>query len=463
MTMWDLGGVWGNEGMSTSMASFHAIVHEIHVLVVDHDTESLMNTAKMLEMCSYRVTFVELASAAISMISSGKAKFDIVMANVNSPDLHGFKLLQLAVNMDLPVILMSADDNAFMAMKALENGAFLFIKKPATLEILRCLWQYVLKEKTRMVREKERLIPENNIAAAAGNNYNVRGVEIYNGEDYNNYMNHGAGNNSSHMMMMNNKLGKVLAKKKLMGQKSAGGWHDDGGVYGSENNHMLGINKVRRKVCTEWTQDLHAKFMEAVRQLGEGRCFPKEILDLMNTPGLTRMQVASHLQKCRNDNWRSPDERKSQQISSSPQAAATDINMSNYKPRRFGSMPGQLVKQQSETETPDKADHENGKVAAAYEHPHGKAARGSSRRRHPSDDFFSFTDMDCLIQNFSGMPQGSAINPPQASGSGPYQVYPHQQNSVVPSMDARSQWSSEGTTNFESDGSETKDINDDNN
>ncbi|XP_073024715.1 uncharacterized protein [Primulina eburnea] len=324
-----------------------------------------------------------------------------------------------------------------MAMRALENGAFLFIKKPATLEILRCLWQYVLKDKTRMLREKERF-PE----AAATGNYSTRGMEIFNGEDYN-------GHNYNDSDMMNNK-GK-LGKKKLLGHK--GSWRQDD----YSQNHMFENNKVRRKVCTEWTQELHAKFMDAVRQLGEGRCFPKEILDLMNTPGLTRMQVASHLQKCRNDNWRAPDERKSQQ--NSPQASSHI--MSNYKPRRFGSMP-LLAKEQSEprsgseTETVDKG--ENGKMGlppAAYEHPPQPGqARGG--RRHPSDEFFRFTDMDCLIQNFPGVPQGSVINP-QASGAGPChldQVY-IQQNSVVPRMDG-SQWSSEAT-NFESDGSDTKD------
>ncbi|KAK6796578.1 hypothetical protein RDI58_004279 [Solanum bulbocastanum] len=39
-------------------------------------------------------------------------------------------------------------------------------------------------------------------------------------------------------------------------------------------------------------------------------CFPKEIVEVMSLPGLTRMQVASHLQKCRRNNWRSPKERK---------------------------------------------------------------------------------------------------------------------------------------------------------
>lgn len=28
--------------------------------------------------------------------------------------------------------------------------------------------------------------------------------------------------------------------------------------------------KLKKKTCTEWTEELHAKFMDAVRQLGEG-------------------------------------------------------------------------------------------------------------------------------------------------------------------------------------------------
>ncbi|XP_060200494.1 uncharacterized protein LOC132628746 [Lycium barbarum] len=61
--------------------------------------------------------------------------------------------------------------------------------------------------------------------------------------------------------------------------------------------HQSSANKVvRRKDRTEWIMDLHAKFMDVVQQLGEGRCFPTEILRVMNVPGLTRGQVESHLQ-----------------------------------------------------------------------------------------------------------------------------------------------------------------------
>ncbi|MCD9639657.1 hypothetical protein HAX54_024309 [Datura stramonium] len=59
---------------------------------------------------------------------------------------------------------------------------------------------------------------------------------------------------------------------------------------------------VRQKTFIKWTVDLYAKLMKVVQQLGEERCFPKEILELMNVPSLTKTQVASHLQKCCRNN-----------------------------------------------------------------------------------------------------------------------------------------------------------------
>ncbi|KAK4413755.1 hypothetical protein Salat_2788300 [Sesamum alatum] len=80
--VWELGNnvnVWADgrssSATATPMASYHhAMVHEIHVLLVDHESDGLVNTVKLLELCQYRVTFVELASAAISMLLSGKTK-----------------------------------------------------------------------------------------------------------------------------------------------------------------------------------------------------------------------------------------------------------------------------------------------------------------------------------------------------------------------------------------------------
>nr|GMC86974.1 transcription factor LUX-like [Ipomoea batatas] len=52
----------------------------------------------------------------------------------------------------------------------------------------------------------------------------------------------------------------------------------------------------------EWTLELHSRFMDAIIILGgiqSSDAVPSQILELMNMPGLTRENVASHLQKYR--------------------------------------------------------------------------------------------------------------------------------------------------------------------
>lgn len=57
-----------------------------------------------------------------------------------------------------------------------------------------------------------------------------------------------------------------------------------------------GFGKKARMV---WTPELHHRFVEAVEHLGEKGAVPKAIVRLMNVDGLTRENVASHLQKYR--------------------------------------------------------------------------------------------------------------------------------------------------------------------
>ncbi|CAA2961827.1 two-component response regulator ARR14-like [Olea europaea subsp. europaea] len=250
-------------------------------------------------------------------------------------------------------------------------------------------------------------------------------MEIIMGMDTaNHHIVKGIGDERSNMQNNN-----YTGKKNICGQNSLDK------EFESENQIINNI--VKRKVCTEWTQDLHVKFMDAVVQLGEGRCFPKEILELMNVPGLTRTQVASHLQKCRNNNWRAPEERKSQQNNSPADSINIDV-LSRKKPRRFGSMPPSkntpLIKERRETgqssniystnENPNDGGrrHENiniEPIVDSHELFHENFVYGqnnasttsnsSSNPRYPLDDFFSFPDRDCLTQNFSGKQQGAEM------------------------------------------------------
>lgn len=49
-----------------------------------------------------------------------------------------------------------------------------------------------------------------------------------------------------------------------------------------------------------WTPHLHKRFVDVVTHLGTKNAVPKTIMQLMNVDGLTRENVASHLQKYRN-------------------------------------------------------------------------------------------------------------------------------------------------------------------
>ncbi|KAE8677417.1 tobamovirus multiplication protein 2A-like isoform X1 [Hibiscus syriacus] len=74
----------------------------------------------------------------------------------------------------------------------------------------------------------------------------------------------------------------------------AGAKRPDTGLHSSCPNKA---NKKKLKV--DWTTELHKKFVQAVDQLGIDQAIPSRILELMKVEGLTRHNVASHLQKYR--------------------------------------------------------------------------------------------------------------------------------------------------------------------
>lgn len=49
-------------------------------------------------------------------------------------------------------------------------------------------------------------------------------------------------------------------------------------------------------VKLDWTPELHRKFVKAIEKLGVDKAVPSRILELMATHGLTRHNIASHLQ-----------------------------------------------------------------------------------------------------------------------------------------------------------------------
>ncbi|CAA7058323.1 unnamed protein product [Microthlaspi erraticum] len=236
----------------------------LRVLVVDDDPTWLKILEKMLKKCSYEVTTCGLAREALRLLRERKDGYDIVISDVNMPDMDGFKLLEhVGLELDLPVIMMSVDGETSRVMKGVQHGACDYLLKPIRMKELKIIWQHVLRKKLQEVRDIEGCCYE------GGADWMTRNDEAFlgGGED----------------VSFGKKRKDFDFEKKLL-------LHD-------ENDPSSSSSKKARVV---WSFELHQKFVNAVNQIGcDHKAGPKKILDLMNVPWLTRENVASHLQKYR--------------------------------------------------------------------------------------------------------------------------------------------------------------------
>ncbi|KVI11954.1 transcription factor PCL1-like [Cynara cardunculus var. scolymus] len=74
---------------------------------------------------------------------------------------------------------------------------------------------------------------------------------------------------------------------------------DSGGAVGGAGEADDSSTKTSKRTRLVWTPQLHKRFVEVVARLGVKNAVPKTIMQLMNVEGLTRENVASHLQKYR--------------------------------------------------------------------------------------------------------------------------------------------------------------------
>ncbi|KAF5772651.1 putative response regulator and transcription factor RR-B-type family [Helianthus annuus] len=234
----------------------------LRVLVVDDDPTCLVILEKMLKKCNYEVRICNRAEIGLSLLRENKSGFDIVLSDVHMPDMDGFKLLEhIGLEMDLPVIMMSADDSSSVVMKGVTHGACDYLIKPVRLEALRNIWQHVVRRRKNEWKDFEPLTSTDDV------DQHQKATED---ADYTSSANEGHN------------------------WKNAKRRKDDEDE--SEERDESSSSKKPRVV---WTVELHQQFVAAVNQLGIDKAVPKKILELMNVAGISRENVASHLQKYR--------------------------------------------------------------------------------------------------------------------------------------------------------------------
>ncbi|KAL1550778.1 hypothetical protein AAHA92_18702 [Salvia divinorum] len=199
----------------------------ISILVVDDDTTCLAVVAALLKKFKYSVVTAKHPNDALCALRIKGGAFDLVVSDVNMPDMNGFQLQEAITHeFNLPVILMSVDSKEVVLSKANKSGAALFISKPVSPNDLKDLWQFAAMKKKANSNEKSKRKPQ------------------------------------------------------------------------SERLECGDVN-TKKKPKVIWNNALHYRFLEAIRSIGLERAVPKKILQVMDVPGLTRENVASHLQKYR--------------------------------------------------------------------------------------------------------------------------------------------------------------------
>ncbi|XP_022754642.1 two-component response regulator ARR2-like [Durio zibethinus] len=239
---------------------------KITILVVDDDSTSLAIISAMLKEWRYKVATVKTPVDALSNLRANPG-VDLVLTDLHMPEMNGIEL-QRQINREfkVPVIIMSSDDKESVMLKSLAGGAVFFIVKPVNPDDLKNVWQYAIaakKGKSVVIEETGSIEGDSSSAGKLSNGEIVSGSSV------------------------NDERIKAQMKSKI--KSSRKGKDDQEGKTAS----------APKKAKVVWTNSLHNQFLEALRHIGLEKAVPKKILEHMNAQGLTRENVASHLQKYR--------------------------------------------------------------------------------------------------------------------------------------------------------------------
>lgn len=204
----------------------------MRVLAVDDDPICLKLLETLLRKCQYHVTTTSQAITALKMLRENKNKFELIISDVHMPDMDGFKLLELVgLEMDLPVIMLSANGDTKLVMKGITHGACDYLVKPVRMEELKNIWQHVVRRKNIDSRDRSS-----------------------NSHDKN------SGERNGTASVNSDSDAKLCKKRKDQNL-------DDDDEQ-DENEHENDDPCSQKRPRVVWSVELHRKFVAAVNQLG---------------------------------------------------------------------------------------------------------------------------------------------------------------------------------------------------
>jgi len=109
---------------------------KVSILLVEDDKDSQRLIVRLLENRGYKVTIAE--DGIDALLYMGKEDFDLIISDVNMPNLGGFKLLEMMnqKGIEAPVMFLSSRTTQEDEVRGFELGAIDYIKKPIQKDIL---------------------------------------------------------------------------------------------------------------------------------------------------------------------------------------------------------------------------------------------------------------------------------------------------------------------------------------
>lgn len=106
------------------------------ILVVDDDADIQTLIATLLKNRGYEITTAH--DGIDALVSMSKGNFDLIISDINMPNLDGFKLMEIKTQkgIETPVIFLTSRTATEDEIKGLELGAIDYIKKPIHKKLL---------------------------------------------------------------------------------------------------------------------------------------------------------------------------------------------------------------------------------------------------------------------------------------------------------------------------------------
>jgi EAL domain-containing protein (putative c-di-GMP-specific phosphodiesterase class I) len=104
--------------------------NRLRVLLVDDEESIRMVYGAMLEDAGLEVVSASNAGEALDQMRTNK--WDVILSDIQMPDISGIELLKKVreVDLDVPVVLMTGGPTIDSAIEAVEYGAFRYLRKP---------------------------------------------------------------------------------------------------------------------------------------------------------------------------------------------------------------------------------------------------------------------------------------------------------------------------------------------